>query len=112
LELQVTREAARRVRRQGGALYLWQDPVGHAWLEDELSFRRPDGIDFRTFHDAGVEVFVESGISIRLLRIQPRWWPFQASRRVWTGNSGVAAAESAVKADSITAAQVHPECRR
>ncbi|MGH3070680.1 MAG: hypothetical protein ACRDNB_00230 [Gaiellaceae bacterium] len=75
--MEVTREAARRIRRRTGELYLWLEPVGGAWVSDELDYVRPERIEFRAYHDAGIDVFVATNIKARLLRVVPRFWPLR-----------------------------------
>ena len=76
MQLEVTREAARRVRRRTGELFLWQEPVGHAWVSDELDYERPHHVEFRRRHDAGIDVFIAEGIRASLVRVEPRFWPW------------------------------------
>ena len=100
MQLEVTREAARRVLRRTGELYLWQEPVGNAWASDELDYERLDHVEFRRHHDAGIDIFVAKDLSASLIQVEPRFWPWRGIRarvdgQVW-GRRGRVSGETGI----------------
>ena len=85
MQLEVTREAARRIRLHGGALYIWQEAVGEVWSKDESAFTQPDGYDFRRHFDAGVYVFLADGLSPSHIRVKPQAWPWRGVKVFFEG---------------------------
>jgi hypothetical protein len=63
--IEVSPEAAERIRGKGGTLYLWERPVG-AWLEDKAGFARPDtvAVEFDEFDIDGIHILIASDIEL------------------------------------------------
>jgi hypothetical protein len=100
VQLEVTREAGRRIRQRTGELYLWLEPVGQTWVSDELDFERPEGVDFRRHRDAGVEIFLGTDVKAQHVRVTGRLWPFRGVKvlidgKRW-GRRGRAGGETAL----------------
>jgi hypothetical protein len=79
VELVVTPEAAEYIGDRGGRLYLWQEPVGNAWVTDHMAFMDPSrGTSFIPNWVGGVAVMLgeelelPESVRIRLGRIPRR----------------------------------------
>jgi hypothetical protein len=63
VDVGMTREAASYIAERGNRLYLWQEPVGHAWLRDLMGFVDPNrGVSFSSINVAGVAILIASDV--------------------------------------------------
>lgn len=96
--VRVAPEAAARIRGRGGSVFLWQEPVGAAFVRDRLTFRRPDERwEFKCFERSGVEVCIAPDVGAREVFVRPRRWPLpgihvDVNGKPWGRRGGVAAA--------------------
>jgi hypothetical protein len=74
--VRVTPEAAVRIRRRGGRLFLWQQPVGRAFVREQLQFDRVLGPwEFVCVGVEGVEVCLAGGMPGAEVRVEASRWP-------------------------------------
>ena len=79
--VRVASEAAARIRTRGGRVFLWQEPVGAAFVRDRLAFRRPgERWQFKSFQRAGVEICLAPEVGAREVFVRPRRWPLPGIR--------------------------------
>ena len=98
--MHVEGEAAQRILRRGGRLFLWQEAVGRAWLRDCLAIGAPPpDVTFDCEQDlrAGVEVCVADDVEAREIVVRARRWPLRGVRvyvdgKPWGTRGDVAAA--------------------
>jgi hypothetical protein len=64
VELVVTPEAAEYIGDRGGRLYLWQEPVGNAWVTDHMAFIDPSRGDFIPNWVGGVAVMLGEDLEL------------------------------------------------
>jgi hypothetical protein len=82
VEIYISPGAADEVRRLGGRVFLWQEPVGRAWLRERSGFDRPANVEFDCHR---VLTMVEICIGrpterIRALRVERARRPFRGIR--------------------------------
>ena len=80
MNVRVAPEAAARIRDQGGRLYLWEQPVGEAFVRDRLAFDYAGPSLFRCVESAGLEVCVARDVSAHDIVVEPRRWPLRGVR--------------------------------
>jgi hypothetical protein len=98
--VRVSPKAALRIRERGGRLYLWEHPVGDAFVRDRLAFDRVTGRwDFECVESGGVEICIDRTIGASEVVVEPRRWPLRGVRarvngKPWgrRGDVGVTAA--------------------
>jgi hypothetical protein len=78
----VAQEAAERIRRRGGRLYLWNEPVGRIGVRDRLAFHPPSDRAFECYLHAKRDVQIcvppDFAFSEMIVRAQRR--PFGGVR--------------------------------
>jgi len=75
-------DAAERIRRRGGRLFLWQRPVG-VGIRDYVSIGAPPSdLVFDCYHHAkrDLQICVATDLGPREIIVQARRWPFSGVR--------------------------------
>ncbi len=82
MQIGVLSEAARRIRVKRGRLFLWQEPVGRAWVRDRISFDEPPRhLEFKCDHVKEIDVCVAFNVPTpRNVDVKPRRRPFRGVR--------------------------------
>lgn len=63
MDVGITHQAASYVAERGSRLYLWQEPVGQAWLRDLIGFVDPNrGVSFSSIRISGVAILIASDV--------------------------------------------------
>jgi hypothetical protein len=94
VSVEVTADAAERIVERGGRLYLWQAPVGSAWLQDRADFRKPDGIAFCRIPAGLISVMVAEDLvlpetlTISTHRLVPKRVNVQWDEKTWGWRGG------------------------
>ena len=81
--MRVDGEAAQRILQRGGRLFLWQRPVGRAWLQDCLAIGTPPpDVRFHCEQDlrAGVEVCIAEDVEASEIVVRARRRPLRGVR--------------------------------
>lgn len=80
--IHVTREAAERVTRQQGRVFLWETRVGKTGVRDHTSLgSAPSHVSFDCYYARReVQICVAEGLELREVIIRARRWPFPGVR--------------------------------
>jgi hypothetical protein len=87
--IRVSDWAAGHIAARGGRLYLWQQPVGRAYVRDRSGFQDPNiGVGFRALPAAEIDILVADDLELpEQLTLRRALWPPWKLRIEWNGET-------------------------